>query len=256
MNVIETGATLAESVVVGLQSIQRLKPVENGVRVSTHCLYPSNDVVNVTIFGSGSSYIVTDSGRAILEAERAGALIDKPESYARAKQIKNQGLLMENGAIRSPVVPLDAVPAAIMLVANASKEVADHIFSTYKISKKRDFRLILKDLLRSRFTGFDVREDEIIGKSNKAHHFENIIRLSASKQIIVDAVLRDTNSINARCMANIDVRAAHHHGLTQRIVFDDADNWPASDLNLLGVSGVPAVAFSGSEMALAELIRH
>jgi hypothetical protein len=256
MNVSGMSATLIDHVAGGLQELQRFKLVENGVRVSTHCLYPSNDVVNVTIYGTGSSYIVTDSGRAISEAERAGARVDKPESYAKAKQIKSQGLLMENGAIRSPVVPLEAVPAAIMLVANASKEVADHIFSTYKIAKKRDFRQMLKELVRSRFSGFDVREDEIIGKSNKAHHFENIIRLPEGDQIIVDAVLRDANSINARCMANIDVLAAHHHRLTQRIVFDDAEDWPASDLNLLGVSGIPAVAFSRSEMALGELVRH
>ena len=136
---------LIDEVAARMQSIQRFTPVENGVRVNTHCMYPSNDMVHVTVYGSGSSYIVTDSGRAVSQAEKAGAKIEKPDAFAKARDIKSQGLLMENGAIRSPVVELDAVPAAIMLVANASKEIADHIFNVYRLSRKTGEALPRRD---------------------------------------------------------------------------------------------------------------
>jgi hypothetical protein len=63
--------------------------------------------------------------------------------------------------------------------------------------------------------------------------------------LIIDTVTKDASSINARVVANLDVRAANDEGITQRIVYDEDEGWAPSDLNLLQVGATP-VAFSRS----------
>lgn len=130
---------LAQSIKLGLERVRRYFEVPNGLLVNTDCLYPSNGVVQVAVMGSGSSYFVTDQGGAVKTAERAGAHIPHPDC-AHAKLLKRQGVLIRNGAIRSPDVSLDNVASAIVLVANASKEFADAIFESYRINRERNFK--------------------------------------------------------------------------------------------------------------------
>lgn len=111
-----------------------LHSMDNGVRINTHCLYPSNGMVQVVVMGSGSSYFVSDAGGAIREAETAGAEILHPDKLF-SKTLKKQGLGIRDGAIFTPSIPLDDVPAAIAIVANTSKELADSIFETWRIAK-------------------------------------------------------------------------------------------------------------------------
>ena len=138
--------SLLNAISSGLAPFNQVHPLENGAAISTHCLYPSHSAVQVLVRGAGESFYVSDGGGAIREAELAGATFGKSDNkYLRL--IEKQGLVMERGVIGTKAISLDMVPTAILLVANASKEVADFIFSTWRVAKPRDFKELVRELL-------------------------------------------------------------------------------------------------------------
>jgi hypothetical protein len=70
--------------------------------------------------------------------------------------------------------------------------------------------------------------------------------------LIIDAVAHDASSINARVVANLDIKSVGDPLIDQRIVYDDQEEWTPADLNLLQV-GAPAIPFSRSEEVIYRL---
>ena len=240
---------LSDQIRSGMLKLQQYHETADGVAVVTDCLYPSNGVVQVVVRGAGDKYVVSDDGGALRETSSAGADLDRSMSRF-TRSVKMQGLELDHGVIRTPFVSLETVPVAIVLVANASKELADHVFETWRLPRARNFKQLVKSLLRSEFSGNRVQEDALLGSSNKLHSFDNVVHLPGGKVLVVDPVLRDPNSINSRVVANLDVQAANHPGVIQRLIYDDEDHWRSDDLSILQVSKVPVVAYSKSAMVL------
>ena len=235
-----------EEISIALQRLQGITEIENGARVNTHCLYPGSSFVRVTVLGSGDTFTVSDDAGAFREAEQAGATLDFSDKKF-SKTLHAQGLQMRNGVIFSGPVSREMLPLAIAMVANASKETADWIFEHWNFARGIKFKDLLKSILKVQFP--DVQEQHISGVSNKSHIFENVIQLKDGKRLLIDAVVRDSNSVNARVVANLDVKRAAHARLEQAIVYDDAhESWGAADLSLLAVSGVPVIPFSKSNL--------
>lgn len=243
-------ATIQEA----LAEISAFSEVQNGVRVNTHCLYPSNAPVRVLVWGAGDSYTVSDEAGAFREALLAGGEVDYSDRKF-SKALAAQGLRMKDGAILSSSVTRDALATAIVLVANASKDTADYIFEHWSVGRQQKFRHLLKEMLRVEFEK-QVHEQSFLGESNKPHKFENVLRFMNGSQLLVDGVARDVNSINARVVANLDVKKAGHPNLEQRIIYDDEDDWRSDELTLLQISGVALVPFSKSEIVLKRLARE
>ena len=166
--------------------------------------------------------------------------------------VKPQGLDAENGVIFSPRIPLSDVPASILLVANASKEVADWGLANIKFKAVRNFREDLADLLGRHFHDNLKHDFPVIGASNKPHKFSNVILLPHDRRLLVDPAVNEASSINARVVANMDVRMAHNANLLQLIVYDDRENWDSSQLNLLGL-GAATVSFGMAEREIMRL---
>lgn len=228
----------------GLAAIAAVTKIDGGWRVITHCMYPSNGLVAVTVRGGVRTIVASDEGGAFGEALGAGIGV---RNYARAvlHLISDQGLLMRDGVIFTPPVPIEAAAASVLLVANGSQEVARWMFEHTRVRKARDFREVLSDFLQKRFENRLSHNTAIVGHSNKAHRFANVVSLEGGRRLVIDPVIHDPSSINARVVANLDVRTANDQGLLQRIVYDDDERWSASDLNLLQV-GAPVVPFSRS----------
>ena len=117
------------------------------------------------------------------------------------------------------------------------------MFGHGKVTRTRDFRLLLADFLSKRFDDRVTHGEFVVGNSNKRHKFANVVSLGGERKLIIDPVSNDASSVNARVVANLDVKAIGNPNLIQRIVYDDGDNWSAADLNLLQVGAV-AVPFS------------
>lgn len=246
---------IVNEICLRMQAATQCHELEDGaVVINTHCMYPSNGAVQIVIRGTQSGYLVTDDGGAIREAIAAGAALSKSTQMSYSSITGKQGLSFYNGAVSAPSVPLDAVPAAVMLVANASKEIADQIFSTYRMKRARDFKSLVRQFIREEFRQ-SPKETLIVGQTTKQHKFDNVIVLPGGRRAIVDAVLHDANSINARVVANLDVKAANSDGITQSIVYDDEEAWGPSDLSLLQITDVPVVPFSKAGPTLHRLLQ-
>jgi hypothetical protein len=245
---------IIEIVQHGLEQFQTCTEVADAIHVRTHCIYPSNTSVVVSIRGANEKFVVMDDGRALREVESSCGNFDR--SLRRYERIVSaQGLLLSNGVVKSPEITSDMLAATIILVANTSKELADTIFSSWRSTRKKDFKESVRILLRKNFTDLEMHESKLSGSSSKTHSFDNVIELPGNRRLIVDAVLRDTNSINSRVVAHMDVRAAKYENLAQCMVYDDGERWSSSDLSILRVSGVPIVAYSHAQEAVNNMTR-
>lgn len=233
-----------------LSSSILVSQLEDGLRVTTHCLYPSNKSVAVAVRGS-HSFVVSDDGGAILELQATGFSDTVSERKLKAL-VEPQGLLARSGTIYAPSVDLAAVPAAVMLVANASKEVADWGAEHLKFRVKRNFKADLAALLNRHFHDALKHDTPILGASNKPHKFGHVIYLAGERRLIVDPVVNDPSSINSRVVANMDVKMAADPAISQLIVYDDTVQWASSDLKLLEL-GARTVAFSQAESVISRL---
>jgi len=229
----------------GLREIASITYAIDGVRITTHCMYPSNGLVQVTVRGGVETVVVSDEGGALGEALSAGIPI---RDYNRTLSylIKDQGLSIKDGVIFTPRIPLAAAPVAILHVANASQEVARWLYDHMKVKRTRDFRIALADFLKRTFDDRVSHNAIIVGHSNKPHKFANVVSFASGKRLIIDPVAHEASSINARVVANLDVKANNDPLIEQRIVYDDEEDWTAADLNLLQV-GAYAIPFSKSE---------
>jgi hypothetical protein len=113
-----------------------MKRVDDGLRVTTHCMYPSNGLVEVTLRGDASTAVASDEGGAMGEALAAGILMRRFDAQIFGL-IRDQGLLFSDGIIFTPQMPIEAAPLGILLVANASQEAARWLYEHAKI--KRSF---------------------------------------------------------------------------------------------------------------------
>ena len=226
----------------GLRDLARIVPSEDGIVATTHCMYPSNGLVRVTVRGGRETIVASDEGGAMGEALAAGIEVrnyDKTLSHV----VKEQGLIIRDGVIHTPRMPIESAPLAILLVANTSQEVARWMFDNGKVKRTRDFKKLLAEFLMKRFDERVAHGEFVIGHSNKAHKFANVVTLGGERKLIIDPVSNDASSINARVVANLDVKANGNPNIIQRIVYDDEDHWAPADLNLLQVGATP-VAFS------------
>lgn len=219
--------------------------IEDGVRVSTHVLYPSNGAVTVAVRGGIDSFVVSDEGAAVSELIGAGIRSPITDRMLMA-QVRGYGLLVQDGAVFSPRVPLIAIPAAIILVANASRAVADWALGHLHFHSPRNFRADLAALLNRHFHDNLKHDAPFLGASNKPHKFTHVVYLSGERKLLIDPVAPEASSINARVVANLDVKMARHPDIEQLIIYDNRAKWIASDLKLLEV-GAPTVAFSHAE---------
>lgn len=236
------------------KSLPALEGTDDGVRITTHCMYPSNGLVRVYAKVGIETAVVSDEGEAVGEVLAAGISVPDITKLAR-HLVADQGLLMRSGVIHTPKIAIEALPFAVPLVANAAKEVAQWFYDHRKIKRTRDFRKMLADFLDAAFRERVVRNDRIVGASNKPHKFANVIRFANGRRLIVDAVAKDPGSINSRIVANFDIRTSRNPFIEQRIIYDDSDAWSAADLNLLNV-GATVVPFSKAESVIARVARE
>ncbi|QDP26930.1 hypothetical protein [Bradyrhizobium cosmicum] len=232
---------IADSIMHGMRDIATIEVVGDGVRFTTHCMYPSNGLVRVTVKGGRETVYASDEGEAVGEALSAGAVLRNPDKLLRGL-LRPQGLDISNGIIRSDRMPLEAAPLAILAVSNAARDIAVWLYDHHRLKSSRDFRRMLSEFLKHKFDD-QVSAATIVGKSNKPHKFANVISFPNGRRLIVDPVANDPSSINARVVAHLDVRSTNDPTIDQRIVYDDAEKWSPSDLNLLQV-GANVIPFS------------
>lgn len=224
--------------------------------VPTHCLYPSNGSVTVSVCPAiGGHYLVTDRGGAYDEVGSSGSRL---APFVAARMIKHlasgYGLTVDgNCLIRADRVKPDELMSAIILVANASKDAASDMLHRFKPRLRRNLKAELAELLEVQFPHHVLRNKVVVvGASNKPHRFDSAVRLSGDRQLVLDVVSREASSINAALVAHLDIKNANLARIEQRIIYDDDDKWSSADLNLLKIGAIP-VPFSKAASVLERL---
>lgn len=178
---------------------------EDGIKVSTHCMYPSFDQVDVFVVGVGDGFIVHDGGGAGRMAWMHG--VDASTFNRSVSQVATAfGCeFMKNGQqIRASASEEAWLWATIVSVANASADASRAVIS--RARKTREYGLIQKTkaiLDRAKWKPSTKLEAHYPGKSGKIHTFDLAVE-SDKKIALIDAVTSHPNSIAAKYVAFSD----------------------------------------------------
>jgi hypothetical protein len=243
---------LAGMIAESMADYTGIETVDDYLRITTQCLYPSNGLVRVSVRLNGPWAIVSDDRGALNEAQSAGLDVVVPDR-SLAHVATRYGAEIKNGTVFAKV-PLESVAGTAVFVANASRAVADWMYTHSHFRPIRDFRALLADLLKQKFDNIVHHDVEIEG-ARKKHKFANLITLPRGHRLLIDPVSREPASMTGRIVAHLDVRDMNDPFLTQRIVYDDTDKWDADSLNLLSIGAV-TVPFSRSGEVIDKLSDH
>lgn len=233
----------------GFKNLLNVRLVGDRIRVTTQCTYPSGGFIEVSVIFGRTTAVVTDDGGAYSEILSAG-IQSYPSDGQLASLFREQGLSFKNGIVSAFRVPVAALPIAVLLVANACKELTHKVYLDARAEIKRDFRKSLSQLLAQTFDGLQIAHNAKISGKYKRHNFTNVIHLDAERRMIVDPVFPDDTSINTRIISHLDLKKAQKPNYLQRIVYDEEDKWNPDMFSLLGMAEVPLIRFSQSKEAL------
>ncbi len=204
------------------------------VEVPTQCLYPSGKRVVVFVSGGGTGARVSDEAGALDELTTHNKIANDVQTRVIIPACQKWGVYHEKGKLYATSKGKSDLRAAIVRVANASSFAAQIGFERIKEHAGRSFKKELHFVLSDFFGEERVKaEVKIAGKSNRSYRFDRMIELSNVEKLLIDPVSPDANSVNSRAVAHLDVRELGNPNIYQRIVYDDNENWNASDLSLL-----------------------
>lgn len=226
-------------------------PIPDGVVVSTQCLYPSGEHVQVDIIGRGR-YSVTDRGRAISNLESHNVILSSPARSISPFAKKYDLSVSNGGVVFISEVSIAEIPYAITLVANASKDAATIILDKHKFKPKENITDTLERMLRPVFEYRLTRNMSIAGASNKQHRFDFGVERKVGGYVLLSCAANDIRSVNSAVVSCLDVRLAKHELSVPRIVYDQRDEWRAENLSLLE-EGAPTIELMSAREAISEL---
>lgn len=248
--------TLVEQVQKAASSLSECVPHDDKVVVPTHFLYPSRS--HVCVFVSTTlynSFVVSDGAGAVDTISAHGIELYNADRFLNPF-CSSAGLRAVNGAIASAHIPAEELAGAIVVVAETSARAASHAVHKYRPRKKRDLYGAVKEEIDKRFAPERVRQHEkVIGASHRQYRFDFVVTVSGDRTLLLDVVMPEQNSINAKAAANIDVARADKAGVTQMIVYDDKEAWNTEDLNFVQLAA-PTIALSRLPVSLQSALSH
>ncbi len=206
-------------------------PDADGVLVPTPILYPSNGNVVVHVSGGSRTCVVSDRGDALRNA-RAHAVEIPNIDHWLTLSLRGSSLRGVSGQITSSEMKLEDVFSGIALVARAASDAVRYAIEHYKRSDETIYDRTYRELT-ARFGAPNVsRQTTAIGASNRNYHFDFAAPIGA-RLLLIDTVLPNANSVNAKAIAHIDVGNLKEKSPFHSIVYDADADWDASDINLL-----------------------
>lgn len=111
-----------EDILAALAGEATCEQTPSGMRVETHCLYPSFDPVDVFVVRHGEGFIVTDGGGAAASAWEHGR---ESVDHCLVKASSRFGATTNGTVIEAKADNIDWLRSAILAVANASASAAE-----------------------------------------------------------------------------------------------------------------------------------
>lgn len=176
----------------------------SGARVATHCLYPSFDMVRVSVAKMGDGFKVHDDGGAFREAWLHGR--DEPLIMRTLKQEAEKfRLKISDTSLVADVPSSDWLLSAILTVSNASSIAARR--AVERITTAAEAALVdrISGVLLERFgkshvkAGLDVR-----GASGGVRHFDFGVTSPDGVELLINGVLPHHGSVSSKYVAFAD----------------------------------------------------
>jgi hypothetical protein len=191
----------------------------DGVRITTHCLYPSFETVYVFVSKIGDGYRIHD-GRGAFEA----AWLHGREPSIATKSLEAEGarfhLSVLDGSLVANVSSLEWLCPAILSVANASASAANHaIARAVAAAEEALIDRVGSSLARTFRAGALHRKFTARGKSGKEREFDFAVRTNGTYDLLVSGVVPHAASIAAKYVVFSDTEIEHDRKLA---VYDRA----------------------------------
>jgi hypothetical protein len=200
-----------------LESLYACEETEYGLRVRTHCLFPSFSQVEVFIVKIGDGFRIHDGGSAAKESWLHGR-----DDHLISSCLKREGerfhLEIVNDSLVASAHDEQWLPAAILAVANASSAAAYAAVSKLSVAAEESLVERIGDALARSFAKDKiVKKFSVRGKSGKEHAFDFALLGDGRNQIIIDAVSPHHASIASKYVAFSD---SGGQGLRKFAVFE------------------------------------
>lgn len=215
--------------------------------ITTHCQLPNGSLIKLRVRRSDDGWIVSDGGSAVDEAAASG--IDKPVFGLNVRRaIRTKGLHFTEGRIESPKVGEASLFNAVVVVANACRDIAETLIYVGGAQYGESLEGRTRKILVGRFHAWVLAKPLLInGASDRQHKFDNALNLPDGRKVLIDVVRHQGNSINSSIVANLDVKRLHKTNILQRIVFDPEEDWKSEEVELLSVGAIPVALPSLAE---------
>jgi hypothetical protein len=197
--------------------------------IVTPLLYPGGGRVALRFEESSSGYFVSDAGAGRREAELmgGGAVFTRiARSFA-----ERFGVRFDSDLVFDIEVPREALVAASMAVANASKQSVDGTATRLSEQHAIDQRDQLWGRLIEAFPGYSVGREQSIFGASAEWRFDAIVS-NGSRQSVFDIVSPHPNSVHAAVSKFLDLKDLGEHAPGRVAVALNKDTTP--HLALLG----------------------
>lgn len=208
------------------------------VVVPTFALYPSGSIICAYVHGGPKVVQVSDGGGALEELGRFG---DAPRQAldALVRFGRRHGFAVDGrGWITAKPCDAEMTASKVALVAEVSREAASFLVGRFRAQPRYDYRDAVDVELRNKFNDGLTRGARVMG-AEKMHKFDYKIELSKGRQLYLDLVVPDSNSINAAVVSHLDLKHRGDERILQSIVYNPDDGWPSSDISLLSMAVAP-----------------
>lgn len=233
----------------------------DGAFVHTHCIYPSQVQVRVRVQPlANGEFLVSDDAAGLGEILSMGVETQRP-GYYLAEQAGRHGVRYHRGEISVVVNSIEKLSAAVILVANASKDGVLRTALAHEASNQPSFDFVFESFVRDRYTG-KFRPETINGASGAARRFRYVHQRGNAdglnfdqKIVLVEPVSPTQMAIAVKVQAHRDIIHRNLPDLWQCLVVDkDTDSWTRRDIELLNQSGVRWMEFPQVEIELVRLV--
>lgn len=175
--------------------------------ISTPLLYPSGAHSVIRIDGTGDRWFVSDDGHAHLEAELMGGM--GPFRRIARPMAERAGIEFDERCFFVIEVDRDALPGAVTVVANVSKQVAER--TAFAIEERRIAlsRDVFEDRLVRAFGAQSItHEIPVIGASGKEWRIDVGVSENGTIKKLFEFVSPRSASVAAAVMKFSDIRAS------------------------------------------------
>lgn len=223
---------------------------ERGLKIATHCYYPSFDRVWVYVSQHGDGFRVTDGGGAASAAFMHGR--DDPAfNSSLARACSRYGLESNDGSLVADVDTADWLFAAVLAVANGAAQAATETSTKVSERKVKVLRNQILDAIADVVPRHTIAT-EYMYRGNSGHLWKiDFAIVEPRSRLLLKAIIPEQNSINSNYTAFGDIAEIKDN--VRRFSVYDKDLKPEDKALMLQVAElVPLAAVSkGTRAALS-----